>query len=85
MSRVELMRIYREKWRKRNKDKVNARRRELRRLKRSKVLEGKYCMLCQIRMSTHSYRTQIYCIDCNKRNYKQVREDTRRRYLNKVV
>lgn len=62
-----------ERWFQMNKVRVNARRRELRKLKKSVKMEGKYCLLCEIRMAGNSYGTRVYCKDCNTRYPDRVR------------
>lgn len=61
-----------EKWRQLNKNRINARRRELRKLRKNDKMKDKCCLLCEIRMIGNSYGTRLYCKDCNERKPEKV-------------
>lgn len=63
-----------------NRDKVNARRRELHALAKSLELSNKKCLLCEIRLRDTK---RVYCSDCVERFAKLVNRDKCRRYYQK--
>lgn len=80
MNRVEKMREYRRKWALNNRDKVNAGRRRRRLAKRLAKMQGKHCLLCEIRMVSGGCRyATLYCNDCWARLKDKVIQDIRKR------
>lgn len=72
-------------WRARNRERYNARRRELRRLRRNASLEGRQCLLCEILMVNNGLGTQgLYCKDCNERYALKVARHRWRRYYETI-
>lgn len=70
-------------WQKNNRERINQKRRELRARKKAKKMEGKFCLLCEIRMIGNSNQTSLYCKDCNERYADKVRRHRWRRYYYK--
>lgn len=71
------------KYKRENREKVNARRRALRLEKRQDTLKDTRCMLCEFPLTSKFAGvkgTRVYCEDCRERYPDGVRRDRWRRY-----
>ena len=73
-------RASRERWRLANRDRINARRRELRAIKKKESTGDKKCPRCEIFLKGNNHGTKVYCRDCVNRFKKQLSRDRCRRY-----
>lgn len=61
-----------------NKDKINSFRRELRKKKRNKLLQGRFCPLCEMVLEDNNFGIRIYCRDCVNRFKDRTRNHSKR-------
>lgn len=69
-----------DEWAKRNRDRINARRRALRTLKRQQAMKDKRCLNCTIFMAERCKGVRLYCESCVKNYPEEVRRHRWRRY-----
>lgn len=71
---------YYPQWYKDNRDRRNARRRELRAARKIASLQGKRCLNCDILMVERCKGVRVYCASCVKNYPDEVRRHRWRRY-----
>lgn len=72
-------------WRDNNRDRVNQRRRELRKEKKHIKMSNNKCLLCEISMLSKyggCEKARLYCNNCTKNNYTAVSRHKWNRYYN---